>query len=158
MYLATVLICPSFRGKEEQAWGTTDPASRVVNAPMTSSGTCRWRRLSATVSRRRAKDWGNEPFVAVNRTDTNDVAVSSVAFGTARNPDAAFFSTNGGTSWTLEFTVPSLSAGVAIPNDWTFAYDNAGTLHGAVLRGEPMPNVYQGMTTADRAALNLCRL
>jgi len=33
-------------------------------------GTCRWRRLSATISRRRAKDWGNEPFVAVNRTDT----------------------------------------------------------------------------------------
>jgi hypothetical protein len=44
------------------------------------------------------------------------------------------------------------------PNDWTFAYDNAGTLHGAVLRGEPRPNVYQGMTTADRAALNLYRL
>src|SRR5271156_333971 len=42
MYLATVLICLSFRGKKEQAWGTTicdspDPASRVINAPMTSS-------------------------------------------------------------------------------------------------------------------------
>jgi len=45
------------------------------------------------------------------------------------------------------------SSGVAIPNDWTFAYDNAGTLHGAVLRGEPTPNVYQVMTTAAQQTL-----
>ena len=93
------------------------------------------------------KDWGNEPFVAVNPTDTNKIVVSSFAFGTPRNPDAAlFYSTNGGTSWTVQFTVPSPSTGIAIPNDWTFAYDSAGTLHGAVLGGEPTPNVYQGMT------------
>ena len=35
------------------------------------------------------KDWGNEPFVAVNSTNTNDVVISSFSFGAPRNPDAA---------------------------------------------------------------------
>ncbi len=91
------------------------------------------------------KDWGNEPFVAVNPTNTNDIVISSFAFGAPRNPDAAlFYSTNGGTNWTLQFTVPQPSPSIPIPNDWTFAYDSAGTLHGAVLGGG---NIYQGMTT-----------
>jgi hypothetical protein len=75
------------------------------------------------------KDWGNEPFVAVNPINTKDVVISSFSFGAPRNPDAAlFYSTNGGANWTLQFTVPQPSPSVAIPNDWTFAYDSAGTL------------------------------
>jgi hypothetical protein len=91
------------------------------------------------------KDWGNEPFVAVNPINPNDIVISSFSFGAPRNPDAAlFYSTNGGSNWTLQFTVPQPSPSVAIPNDWTFAYDSGGTLHGAVLGGG---NIYQGMTT-----------
>jgi hypothetical protein len=117
------------------------PIDVVVNLPLATF-------VGDHLATQSYKDWGNEPFVAVNPTNTNEIVVSSFAFGTARNPDAAlFYSTNGGTSWTLQFIVPSPSAGVAIPNDWTFAYDSAGTLHGAVLGGEPTPNVYQGMTT-----------
>jgi hypothetical protein len=94
----------------------------------------------------RYKDWGNEPFVAVNPTNINDIVVSSFAFSTPTNRDAAlFYSANGGSSWTLQFSVPSPSANVGVPRDWTFAYDNAGTLHGAILGSDG--NIYQGMTT-----------
>ena len=51
------------------------------------------------------KDWGNEPFVAVNPININDIVISSFSFGAPRNPDAAlFYSTNGGANWTLQFT------------------------------------------------------
>ena len=91
------------------------------------------------------KDWGNEPFVAVNPTNIDDIVVSSFAFSTPTNRDAAlFYSTNGGNNWTLQFSVPSPSANVGVPRDWTFAYDNTGTLHGAILGSDG--NIYQGMT------------
>jgi hypothetical protein len=92
------------------------------------------------------KDWGNEPFVAVNPTNPNDIIVSSFAFLTPRNPDASlFYSANGGINWTLQFSVPPPSVNVGVPRDWTFAYDSTGTLHGAILGSDG--NIYQGMTT-----------
>src|SRR5439155_24230757 len=57
-----------------------------------------------------------------------------------------FISTNGGANWTSQFSVPPPVSGVTIPGDWTFAYDRAGTLHGAVLSTPLTPNVYEGMT------------
>jgi hypothetical protein len=45
--------------------------------------------------------------------------------------------------------VPAPLNGVTIPNDWTFAYNSAGTLHGTVLGGG---NIFQGATT-DPASL-----
>ena len=64
------------------------------------------------------KDWGNEPFVAVNPTNTNDIVVSSFAFETPRNSQASiFYSTNGGTSWTLQKTIPPPSVSVGVPRD-----------------------------------------
>jgi hypothetical protein len=95
------------------------------------------------------KDWGNEPFVAVNPLNTNQVVVSSFAppvstFSTAQGA-RVFYSVTGGTSWTTQFLVPAPANGVGISADWNFAYDSAGTLHGAVLSGAR--NVYQGTTT-----------
>jgi hypothetical protein len=92
------------------------------------------------------KDWGNEPFVAVNPLNTNQVVVSSFAYSTSSTSSGAniFYSTTGGASWTSQFSVPSPSSGLTIPNDWNFTYDSAGTLHGTVLGGG---NIYQGSTT-----------
>ena len=50
------------------------------------------------------KDWGNEPFVAVNPLNTNQIIVSSFAFGTSSTTSGAsiFYSTNAGASWTTD--------------------------------------------------------
>src|SRR5438045_2219673 len=92
------------------------------------------------------KDWGNEPFVAVNPTNTNDIVVSSFAFGTPTNRNAAlFYSTDGGSNWTLQFSVPPPSANVGVPRDWNFTYNSSGVLHGTILGSDG--NIYQGATT-----------
>ena len=92
------------------------------------------------------KDWGNEPFVAVNPTNTNDIVVSSFAFETPRNSQASiFYSTNGGTSWTLQKTIPPPSVSVGVPRDWNFTYNSSGVLHGTILGSDG--NIYQGATT-----------
>ncbi len=97
------------------------------------------------------KDWGNEPFVAVNPLNTNQAFISSFSFSTSSTSSGAnvFFSTTGGSSWTSQFSVPAPANGVRIPNDWNFAYNSAGTLHGTVLGGG---NIYQG-ATADPTSL-----
>jgi len=48
------------------------------------------------------KDWGNEPYVAVNPLNTSQIFVSSFSYGTSSTSSGAnvFYSTNGGTSWT----------------------------------------------------------
>jgi hypothetical protein len=91
------------------------------------------------------KDWGNEPFVAINPTNTNDIVVSSFAFGTPTNPQASiFYSTNAGTSWTLQNTIPPPSTSVGIPHDWNFTYNSSGVLHGTIVGSDG--NIYQGAT------------
>ncbi len=92
------------------------------------------------------KDWGNEPYIAVNPLNTNNILISSFSFSTSSTTTGAnvFYSTDAGSSWTSQFSVPAPLNGVTIPNDWTFAYNSAGTLHGTVLGGG---NIFQGATT-----------
>jgi len=131
-------------------------AGLIVSAPVDVIGNLPAARFTmAGYGTRAYKDWGNEPFVAVNPLNTNDVFISSFSFKTSQSisGDAnVFYSTNGGASWTSQFSVPPPASGVTIPFDWTFAYDSAGTLHGAVLSGQPTPNVYQGMTANPTSA------
>jgi len=93
------------------------------------------------------KDWGNEPFVAVNPLNTSEIFVSSFSYGTSTTSSGAnvFRSTNGGTSWTSLFTVPAPANGVGIPRDWNFTYNSAGVLHGSLLGSDG--NIYQGATS-----------
>jgi len=99
------------------------------------------------------KDWGNEPYIAVNPLNPSEMVVSSFSYGTSSTTGGAniFYSTTGGASWTSQFTVPAPAAGVGIANDWNFSYDSAGVLHAAVLGGcsnnADTCNVYQGSTT-----------
>ena len=92
------------------------------------------------------KDWGNEPFVAVNPLNPNDIVVSSFNFGTSSTTSGAslFFSTNGGASWSTQFLVPAPANGVDVPHDWNFTYNSAGILHGTVLGSNG--NIFQGST------------
>ena len=125
-------------------------ASLVVSAPVDVIGNLPAARFTmAGYGTRPYKDWGNESFVAVNPLNPNDVFISSFSFKTSQSisDDAnVFYSTNGGGSWISQFSVPPPVSGVTIPGDWTFAYDRAGTLHGAVLSTPLTPNVYEGMT------------
>jgi hypothetical protein len=122
-------------------------AELIVNAPVDVIGNLPAARFTMVgYGSRPYKDWGNEPFVAVNPLNTNDVFISSFSFSTATSASGdanVFYSTNGGANWTSQFSVPPPASGVTIPNDWTFAYDNTGTLHGAILGAG---NIYQGAT------------
>lgn len=96
------------------------------------------------------KDWGNEPSVTVNPTNTNDIVVSSFSYGSSpTNGAQIFYSTNGGVSWTPENSIPQPGPSIGIPNDWNFRYNSSGTLYGAVLGGSCPPNcnIYAGSTT-----------
>jgi hypothetical protein len=102
------------------------------------------------------KDWGNEPFVAVNPLNPNQILVSSFAppVSTSSTTQGArvFFSTNGGANWATENLVPAPANGIGISEDWNFAYNSAGVLHGAVL-GTP-GNFYQGSTATPNVPLS----
>ena len=60
-----------------------------------------------------------------------------------------FSSSNAGATWSSQFTITQPSSTVAIPNDWRFAFDSAGTLHGAVLSNG---NIYAGSSTNPTGA------
>jgi hypothetical protein len=98
------------------------------------------------------KDWGNEPSIAVNPTNANQIAVSSFAFNTSSTTSGAslWYSTNGGANWNITFPLQAPVNGVGIPNDQTFKYDSTGNLHGAFLSFNN--NIYSGMTSNPAAA------
>lgn len=117
--------------------GTPARGALVVNAPIDVIGN-----LSASdfsnngYGTNSYKDWGNEPSVAFDPANTNDLLVSSFAYGSSSTTGAdVFSSSNAGTNWTSQFTITQPSSTVAIPNDRRFVFDGAGTLHGAVLGG-----------------------
>lgn len=102
------------------------------------------------------KDWGNEPYVAVNPTNTNDIVISSFMFS---SPGAnILYSTNGGASWTPEFILPNVPSSITgtgrtatVPNDQNYQYDSNGVLHGVSLASDG--NIYSG-STADPTNAN----
>ncbi len=64
-----------------------------------------------------------------------------------------FYSSNGGSSWSTQYTITPPSPTVGIPADWRFAYDSGGTLHAAIL-GTSGPsgsnvNLYVGSSSSS---------
>ncbi|MEP6755632.1 MAG: PEP-CTERM sorting domain-containing protein [Chthonomonadales bacterium] len=98
------------------------------------------------------KDWGNEPFIAVNPLNVNQIVISSFGYGATKTtqPGAAIsYSQDGGVTWGLRAPVTSPVAGFQTPEDWNFAYDGLGRLHGVSLVGNLSggTDIYHGMTT-----------
>jgi hypothetical protein len=125
-------------------------AGLIVNAPIDVIGNLSAAQFTSLgYGTNTYKDWGNEPSVAVNPLNPDEIVVSSFAYNASATTGAnIFYSTNGGASWTSQFSVPRPAAGVGIPNDWTFSYDNTGVLHAAVLGGcDSACNIYHGTTT-----------
>jgi hypothetical protein len=97
------------------------------------------------------KDWGNEPYVAVNPLDPSQIVVSSFAYNTPRA--SLWYSADGGADWNIRFPIPNSPApGQGVPNDQTFAYDSNGVLHGALLtysfsKNGPSLNIFHGSTS-----------
>jgi hypothetical protein len=130
-------------------------ASLIVRAPVDVIGNLPLTEFTASrYGTRPYKDWGNEPSVAVDPANPNNIVISSFSFGTSSTGGGAniLYSTTGGSSWTSQFSVPAPAAGVGIPNDWRFLYDDSGALHGGVLGGCDACNVFHG-TTADPTSL-----
>lgn len=92
--------------------------------------------FSAFIAPQTYKDWGNEPFIAVNPTDPNNILISGFGYG---SPDGMlYYSTNGGTSFNLRFPMsnPPGQGNNSAPRDQTYVYDSAGVLHGGILTGD----------------------
>jgi hypothetical protein len=103
------------------------------------------------------KDWGNEPSVAVNPLNPNQIVISTFAYsGFIISPPgdtkaSIWYSTDGGADWNIRFPVPAFpTATEGVPNDQTFAYDSNGVLHAAMLSfglTANITNVFHGTTT-----------
>lgn len=82
------------------------------------------------------RDWGNEPCIAVNPLQPQEMVISSFGYASWINNSTAqlWHSTNGGASWNIRFAVAAPpTGGLDYVDDQTYAYDTNGTLHGAVL-------------------------
>ncbi len=98
-------------------------------------------------------DWGNEPSVAVNPTNPQELVLASFGYGSWVSSSTAqlWHSTDGGNSWFVSFSIPTPFAGSTFfIDDQTFAYDSSGKLHCALLAYNSSSNsdsVLHGVTT-----------
>src|SRR6266700_192050 len=55
------------------------------------------------------RDWGNEPCIAVNPTNPQEMIISTFGFGSWISSATAqlWYSTNGGAGWAIRFSVPA---------------------------------------------------
>ena len=94
------------------------------------------------------KDWGNEPFVAVNPVNPSQVVVSG--FGYSSPGANYYYSADGGASWGARFAVSAPIARKTVPNDQVYAYDKNGRLHAVMLGSDSGTgnnlNIYHGFT------------
>ena len=97
------------------------------------------------------RDWGNEPCVAVNPTNTLQIVISSFGYASwvANLTAQLWYSTNGGASWSIQFAVPTPYPGYQyFVDDQVYAYDSAGILHGAVMALDGVDDyLWHGVTT-----------
>jgi hypothetical protein len=105
------------------------------------------------------QDWGNEPSLAVNPLNPNQMAIATFAYGHYVQPGtnaSLWCSTDGGADWGIRFPITQQPVpGQFVPNDQVIAYDSSGVLHGTFLTGSPTKN--QGLnlffgSTADPSA------
>jgi hypothetical protein len=109
--------------------------------------------FSAYVASQSFCDWGNEPSVAVNPRNPQELIVASFGYGSWVSSSTAqlWHSTDGGSSWVVSLSMPTPFPGSTFfVDDQTFAYDSSGALHCALLAYDNVSNsdaVFHGVTT-----------
>ena len=109
--------------------------------------------FSAYIAPQTYRDWGNEPSVAVNPTNPQEIIISSFAYGSWVSSSTAqlWHSTDGGNSWFISFAMPTpFPSSTFFIDDQVFAFDGAGTLHCALLAYDSSSgsdSVYHGVTS-----------
>src|SRR5216684_3807655 len=90
---------------------------------------------------------GSEPSIAVNPANPNQIVMTSFSGGWT--PAPLWYSTNGGLTWTKQFTIP-LPPGDpgGGPNDQTVDYGRSGYLYGTFLSctSSTACNIYSGQS------------
>jgi hypothetical protein len=149
---------PSLETLEERSLLSVPPIDVVGHLPPAEYNT--YIANAVNVQGNHFKDWGNEPFVAVNPLHPNQIVVSSFAYGAylfspppGDTRSSLWYSQDGGVTWGIRFPIISRPVPTeGVPDDQTFAYDSNGVLHGAFLtygltRTGPSLNIFHGTTT-----------
>jgi len=100
-----------------------------------------------------------EPSLAVNSSNTNQLAMGAFSSNWGSGNAAIWYSSNGGATWTKAFTVPrptnvSLGSGPGCPCDQTLDYDRTSNLFGTFLiePSDSSGDVYTGDTSDPTSA------
>jgi len=131
---------------------TVVKAAQAVAPPVDVVGHLSSSEFASYIAPQSYRDWGNEPCIAVNPTNPQEIVISSFGYGSWISNSTAqlWHSTNGGASWTIRFSVPTpVSSSGYFLDDQTYAYDSLGVLHGAIYVLDTAGNdyIYHGTTT-----------
>jgi hypothetical protein len=100
----------------------------------------------------------SEPSLAVNSSNANQLAAYSFSSNWDSGNAAVWYTSNGGTTWTKEFTLPAptgVTPESGCPCDVTLDYDRSSRLFGTTLnffQTVPTGDVYTGETTDPTSA------
>src|SRR5437868_3466398 len=69
------------------------------------------------------RDWGNEPCIAVNPTNPQEMIISTFGYASWISSATAqlWYSTNGGATWLIRFSVPTVTGSTGFVDDQNYA-------------------------------------
>src|SRR5438105_2099596 len=87
--------------------GTTRPVA--LGAALDVIGNLSGSDYNSYIAPQSYRDWGNEPCIAVNPANPQEMIISTFGYGSWISSSTAqlWYSTNGGASWTIRFSVPA---------------------------------------------------
>ena len=127
------------------------PANAFAPAPSLSTAGV----FTVDASAAASSGGGNEPAIAVNPANPNQIAITRFNASWPSNADL-LYSTDGGITWTNEATIPAppgVSGSSGCPCDQTIDYGRDGTLYGTFLLDDGTTSgVVSGSTTDPTSA------
>ena len=109
--------------------------AEAFGAPVDVIGNLSTSDFNSYIAPQSYRDWGNEPCIAVNPANPQQMIISTFGYGSWISSATAqlWYSTNGGASWAIVFSVPTPNGYGFFVDDQNYAYDSAGVLHGVIL-------------------------
>ena len=109
--------------------------AEAFGAPVDVIGNLSTSDFNSYIAPQSYRDWGNEPCIAVNPANPQQMIISTFGYGSWISSATAqlWYSTNGGASWAIAFAVPTQNGYGFFVDDQNYAYDGAGVLHGVIL-------------------------